>query len=126
MVTETDRKETTHIFDAVMVCCGNLSEPSLPLHCFPGTVCSCLLLPAPRGRGDKKIPKGKCFLPFLASAFQTSRREQQYAFVLPQPWFCRHWSLQSKLPRQHGLASKKLFGQNVRWDTVPPVTLRCL
>ncbi|KFO94621.1 Dimethylaniline monooxygenase [N-oxide-forming] 1, partial [Buceros rhinoceros silvestris] len=36
VVTETDRKETTHIFDAVIVCCGNCSEPSLPLHCFPG------------------------------------------------------------------------------------------
>ncbi|KFQ40943.1 Dimethylaniline monooxygenase [N-oxide-forming] 1, partial [Mesitornis unicolor] len=36
VVTETDGKQTSHIFDAVMVCSGNFHEPSLPLHCFPG------------------------------------------------------------------------------------------
>ncbi|NXL64084.1 FMO1 monooxygenase, partial [Chordeiles acutipennis] len=36
VVTETDGKQTSHIFDAVMVCSGNFSEPSLPLHCFAG------------------------------------------------------------------------------------------
>ncbi|XP_074953154.1 flavin-containing monooxygenase 1 isoform X1 [Phalacrocorax aristotelis] len=36
VVTEADGKQTLHIFDAVMVCSGNFSEPSLPLHCFPG------------------------------------------------------------------------------------------
>ncbi|NXE75535.1 FMO1 monooxygenase, partial [Cochlearius cochlearius] len=36
VVTEVDGKQTSHVFDAVMVCSGNLSEPSLPLHCFPG------------------------------------------------------------------------------------------
>ncbi|NXY83279.1 FMO1 monooxygenase, partial [Alcedo cyanopectus] len=36
VVTEADGKQTSHIFDAVMVCSGNFSEPSLPLHCFPG------------------------------------------------------------------------------------------
>ncbi|NXG69094.1 FMO1 monooxygenase, partial [Baryphthengus martii] len=36
VVTEVDGKQTLHIFDAVMVCSGNFSEPSLPLHCFPG------------------------------------------------------------------------------------------
>ncbi|NWQ98363.1 FMO1 monooxygenase, partial [Burhinus bistriatus] len=36
VVTEVDGKQTSHIFDAVMVCSGNFSEPSLPLHCFPG------------------------------------------------------------------------------------------
>ncbi|XP_069718506.1 flavin-containing monooxygenase 1 [Phaenicophaeus curvirostris] len=36
VVTEADGKQTSHIFDAIMVCSGNFSEPSLPLHCFPG------------------------------------------------------------------------------------------
>ncbi|NXW04906.1 FMO1 monooxygenase, partial [Fregetta grallaria] len=36
VVTEADGKQMSHIFDAVMVCSGNFSEPSLPLHCFPG------------------------------------------------------------------------------------------
>ncbi|XP_027514310.1 dimethylaniline monooxygenase [N-oxide-forming] 1 [Corapipo altera] len=36
VVTEADGKQASHVFDAVMVCTGNLSEPSLPLHCFPG------------------------------------------------------------------------------------------
>ncbi|NXJ82068.1 FMO1 monooxygenase, partial [Trogon melanurus] len=36
VVTEEDGKQTSQVFDAVMVCCGNFSEPSLPLHCFPG------------------------------------------------------------------------------------------
>ncbi|NWV00222.1 FMO1 monooxygenase, partial [Upupa epops] len=36
VVTEVDGKQTSHVFDAVMVCSGNFSEPSLPLHCFPG------------------------------------------------------------------------------------------
>ncbi|NWW50835.1 FMO1 monooxygenase, partial [Pedionomus torquatus] len=36
VVTEADGKQTLHVFDAVMVCSGNFSEPSLPLHCFPG------------------------------------------------------------------------------------------
>ncbi|XP_009891210.1 PREDICTED: dimethylaniline monooxygenase [N-oxide-forming] 1-like [Charadrius vociferus] len=36
VVTEADGKQTSHVFDAVMVCSGNFSEPSLPLHCFPG------------------------------------------------------------------------------------------
>ncbi|NXF12839.1 FMO1 monooxygenase, partial [Smithornis capensis] len=36
VVTETRGKQTSHVFDAVMVCSGNFSEPSLPLHCFPG------------------------------------------------------------------------------------------
>ncbi|NXD82935.1 FMO1 monooxygenase, partial [Halcyon senegalensis] len=36
VVTEADGKQTSHIFDAVMVCSGNFSEPFLPLHCFPG------------------------------------------------------------------------------------------
>ncbi|NWI62837.1 FMO1 monooxygenase, partial [Todus mexicanus] len=36
VVTDADGKQTSHIFDAVMVCSGNHSEPSLPLHCFPG------------------------------------------------------------------------------------------
>ncbi|NXJ95150.1 FMO1 monooxygenase, partial [Corythaixoides concolor] len=36
VVTEADGKQTSHIFDAVLVCSGNLYEPSLPLHCFPG------------------------------------------------------------------------------------------
>ncbi|KFV09701.1 Dimethylaniline monooxygenase [N-oxide-forming] 1, partial [Tauraco erythrolophus] len=36
VVTEADGKQMSHIFDAVMVCSGNLYEPSLPLHCFPG------------------------------------------------------------------------------------------
>ncbi|NWW78123.1 FMO1 monooxygenase, partial [Climacteris rufus] len=36
VVTEAEGKQTSHVFDAVMVCSGNFSEPSLPLHCFPG------------------------------------------------------------------------------------------
>ncbi|NWV10841.1 FMO1 monooxygenase, partial [Ptilonorhynchus violaceus] len=36
VVTEAKGKQTSHVFDAVMVCSGNFSEPSLPLHCFPG------------------------------------------------------------------------------------------
>uniref|UniRef100_A0A8C0B3K3 Flavin-containing monooxygenase n=1 Tax=Buteo japonicus TaxID=224669 RepID=A0A8C0B3K3_9AVES len=36
VVTEVDGKQTSHVFDAVMVCSGNFSEPFLPLHCFPG------------------------------------------------------------------------------------------
>ncbi|NXK10395.1 FMO1 monooxygenase, partial [Herpetotheres cachinnans] len=36
VVTEADGKRTSHVFDAIMVCSGNFSEPSLPLHCFPG------------------------------------------------------------------------------------------
>ncbi|NXI45106.1 FMO1 monooxygenase, partial [Galbula dea] len=36
VVTEADGKQISHVFDAVMVCIGNHSEPSLPLHCFPG------------------------------------------------------------------------------------------
>ncbi|NXS55280.1 FMO1 monooxygenase, partial [Brachypteracias leptosomus] len=36
VVTEADGKQTSHVFDAVMVCSGNFSEPFLPLHCFPG------------------------------------------------------------------------------------------
>ncbi|NWI88204.1 FMO1 monooxygenase, partial [Pitta sordida] len=36
VVTEAHGKQTSHVFDAVMVCSGSLSEPSLPLHCFPG------------------------------------------------------------------------------------------
>ncbi|NXV88314.1 FMO1 monooxygenase, partial [Calonectris borealis] len=36
VVTEADGKQTSDIFDAVMVCSGILSKPSLPLHCFPG------------------------------------------------------------------------------------------
>ncbi|NXI04097.1 FMO1 monooxygenase, partial [Pachycephala philippinensis] len=36
VVTEAGGKQTSHVFDAVMVCSGNFSEPSLPLHCFPG------------------------------------------------------------------------------------------
>ncbi|NXF80494.1 FMO1 monooxygenase, partial [Sclerurus mexicanus] len=36
VVTEADGKQVSHVFDAVMVCSGNFSEPSLPLHCFPG------------------------------------------------------------------------------------------
>lgn len=53
VVTEADGKQTSHVFDAVMVCSGNFSEPFLPLHCFPGTVCGCLRLPASRGWGEK-------------------------------------------------------------------------
>ncbi|NXA60910.1 FMO1 monooxygenase, partial [Mohoua ochrocephala] len=37
VVTEAGGKQTSDVFDAVMVCSGNFSEPSLPLHCFPGT-----------------------------------------------------------------------------------------
>ncbi|NXX51640.1 FMO1 monooxygenase, partial [Tricholaema leucomelas] len=36
VVTELDGKQTLHVFDAVMVCVGEHSEPSLPLHSFPG------------------------------------------------------------------------------------------
>ncbi|NWR83903.1 FMO1 monooxygenase, partial [Furnarius figulus] len=36
VVTEADGTQVSHVFDAVMVCSGNFSEPSLPLHCFPG------------------------------------------------------------------------------------------
>ncbi|NXV63356.1 FMO1 monooxygenase, partial [Molothrus ater] len=36
VVTEAGGKQTSHVFDAVMVCSGNFSEPSLPLQCFPG------------------------------------------------------------------------------------------
>uniref|UniRef100_A0A8D0EJ23 Flavin-containing monooxygenase n=1 Tax=Strix occidentalis caurina TaxID=311401 RepID=A0A8D0EJ23_STROC len=36
VVTEAEGKQTLHVFDAVMVCSGNFSEPYLPLHCFPG------------------------------------------------------------------------------------------
>ncbi|NXU87051.1 FMO1 monooxygenase, partial [Xiphorhynchus elegans] len=36
VVTEADGKQVSHVFDAIMVCSGNFSEPSLPLHCFPG------------------------------------------------------------------------------------------
>ncbi|NXX78719.1 FMO1 monooxygenase, partial [Urocolius indicus] len=36
VVTEVDKKQTSHIFDAVMVCSGSSYEPCLPLHCFPG------------------------------------------------------------------------------------------
>ncbi|GAB0192804.1 dimethylaniline monooxygenase 1 [Grus japonensis] len=36
VVTETDGKQTSHVFDAVMVCSGNFSKPSLPPHGFPG------------------------------------------------------------------------------------------
>ncbi|NWH67279.1 FMO1 monooxygenase, partial [Geococcyx californianus] len=39
VVTEADGKQTSHVFDAIMVCSGNFSEPSLPLHCFPGIEC---------------------------------------------------------------------------------------
>lgn len=54
VVTEADGKQTSHVFDAVRVCSGNFSEPSLPLHRFPGTVRGCLQLPASRGWGEKK------------------------------------------------------------------------
>ncbi|NWR64954.1 FMO1 monooxygenase, partial [Bucorvus abyssinicus] len=36
VVTEADGKQTSHVFDAIIVCCGNCSEASIPLHCFPG------------------------------------------------------------------------------------------
>ncbi|NWZ94983.1 FMO1 monooxygenase, partial [Nesospiza acunhae] len=36
VVTEAEGKQTSHVFDAVMVCSGNFSQPSLPLQCFPG------------------------------------------------------------------------------------------
>nr|XP_056723418.1 flavin-containing monooxygenase 1-like [Euleptes europaea] len=36
VITETDRKQKSAIFDAVMVCIGYLTEPSLPLSSFPG------------------------------------------------------------------------------------------
>ncbi|XP_064003346.1 flavin-containing monooxygenase 1 [Pogoniulus pusillus] len=36
VVTEADGKQTLHVFDAIMVCIGVHSEPSLPLHSFPG------------------------------------------------------------------------------------------
>ncbi|KAL2301755.1 hypothetical protein Nmel_011151 [Mimus melanotis] len=36
VVTEAGGKQTSDVFDAVMVCIGNFSEPSLPLHSFPG------------------------------------------------------------------------------------------
>ncbi|XP_041335044.1 dimethylaniline monooxygenase [N-oxide-forming] 1 [Pyrgilauda ruficollis] len=36
VVTEAGGKQTSEVFDAVMVCNGNFSEPSLPLQCFPG------------------------------------------------------------------------------------------
>ncbi|NWX07226.1 FMO1 monooxygenase, partial [Caloenas nicobarica] len=36
VVTEADGKHTSHVFDAVMVCTGNFSEPTIPLHSFPG------------------------------------------------------------------------------------------
>ncbi|NXI21662.1 FMO1 monooxygenase, partial [Sterrhoptilus dennistouni] len=36
VVTETGGKQTSHVFDAVMVCSGNFSEPFLPLQSFPG------------------------------------------------------------------------------------------
>lgn len=38
VVTEAGGKQTSDVFDAVMVCIGNFSEPSLPLQCFPGMV----------------------------------------------------------------------------------------
>lgn len=42
VVTEAGGKQTSGVFDAVMVCSGSFSEPSLPLHCFPGMVWGCL------------------------------------------------------------------------------------
>ncbi|NXL33165.1 FMO1 monooxygenase, partial [Glaucidium brasilianum] len=36
VVTEVEGKQTLNVFDAVMVCSGNFSDPYLPLHCFPG------------------------------------------------------------------------------------------
>ncbi|NXR19355.1 FMO1 monooxygenase, partial [Cinclus mexicanus] len=36
VVTEAGGKQTSDVFDAVMVCSGSFSEPSLPLQCFPG------------------------------------------------------------------------------------------
>ncbi|XP_067388577.1 dimethylaniline monooxygenase [N-oxide-forming] 2-like isoform X2 [Emydura macquarii macquarii] len=36
VVTETDGKVTSAIFDAVMVCSGHYAEPHLPLDSFPG------------------------------------------------------------------------------------------
>ncbi|NXC83056.1 FMO1 monooxygenase, partial [Cercotrichas coryphoeus] len=36
VVTEAGGKQTSDVFDAVMVCSGSFSEPSLPLECFPG------------------------------------------------------------------------------------------
>ncbi|NXD23176.1 FMO1 monooxygenase, partial [Spelaeornis formosus] len=36
VVTEAGGKQTADVFDAVMVCSGSFSEPSLPLQCFPG------------------------------------------------------------------------------------------
>lgn len=53
VVTEAGGKQTSEVFDAVLVCSGSFSEPSLPLHSFPGTVKDCLWLPASRGWGEK-------------------------------------------------------------------------
>uniref|UniRef100_A0ACB8F2H5 Uncharacterized protein n=1 Tax=Sphaerodactylus townsendi TaxID=933632 RepID=A0ACB8F2H5_9SAUR len=36
VITETDGEQKSAIFDAVMVCIGYLTEPSLPLNSFPG------------------------------------------------------------------------------------------
>ena len=38
VVTETNGKQTSEIFDAVMVCIGYLADPSLQLSSFPGIV----------------------------------------------------------------------------------------
>ena len=62
----------SHIFDAVMVCSGSFSDPSLPLHCFPGTVHGCLLLPVSRGwedKGQKFLRENASFL-FLLLLFK--------------------------------------------------------
>ncbi|XP_067388601.1 flavin-containing monooxygenase 5-like [Emydura macquarii macquarii] len=36
VVTETDGKQESAVFDAILVCTGHHTEPNLPLECFPG------------------------------------------------------------------------------------------
>ncbi|XP_068096032.1 flavin-containing monooxygenase 5-like isoform X2 [Hyperolius riggenbachi] len=36
VITESEGKQETHVFDAILVCTGHHTHPNLPLHSFPG------------------------------------------------------------------------------------------
>lgn len=55
VVTETEEKQETAVFDAVMVCTGHFLNPRLPLESFPGESFLPETMPTLLGSSKRKV-----------------------------------------------------------------------
>uniref|UniRef100_A0A8D0G4U9 Flavin-containing monooxygenase n=1 Tax=Sphenodon punctatus TaxID=8508 RepID=A0A8D0G4U9_SPHPU len=71
VVTETDGKKESSIFDGILVCTGHHTHPHMPLHCFPGMGLTILKNTTPKLLPIKYHPPSSLC---LAQVFLSTRR----------------------------------------------------